>query len=111
MVEKRNAKGEKLYPFSIEKNAHNWELVKNYSRNKICDMESGEIPMDEKQYAKYESWDEQATSLLANWSFFGPIAWMPGKEYGKARDISNIGVEIRMGCLIKAGREDLLQYC
>ena len=45
----------KTYPFSVRKHAHDIELYHNVLYNTMCDMQSGEIPMDSKRYDKIEA--------------------------------------------------------
>lgn len=42
----------KTYPFSVRKHAHDIELYHNRLYNTMCDMQSGEIPMDAARYDK-----------------------------------------------------------
>ena len=51
----------KLYPFSVRKHAHDIELYHNRLYNTICDMQSGEIPMDAARYDKIHN------------MFYGPL--------------------------------------
>jgi hypothetical protein len=48
----------KLYPFSLQKHAHDIEFRKNRVFNIKCDMESGTVPMDNQKYSSLCDEDE-----------------------------------------------------
>lgn len=98
----------KLYPFSTEKNQHNFELISNICYNTMYDMDMGHIPMDEKEYERLEVMREKAGK------FFGlelPVAWLPYEEWKEAKELSVMAVLHRQETCIANGRYDLVQYC
>jgi hypothetical protein len=98
----------KLYPFSTNKNQHNFMLVKNRCYNTMYDMDTGNIPYDKAEYNKLYELSQKADE------FFGlplPIAWLDWKTVREAKKIAQMAVDYRMETCIKNGRYDLLQYC
>lgn len=98
----------KLYPFSTERNLHNFELICNVCFNRMHDMRSGEVPMDEAEYQKLDELCERAQV------FRGlplPVAWLPWEELSEAREIAAAAVLHRQEACIAAGRPDLVTYC
>lgn len=98
----------KLYPFSTEKNQHNFELIRNICWNTMYDMQSGEIPYDEAEYDRLEATKEKADR------FFGlplPIAWLPYEEWSEAKELATAAIIHRQEACIRNGRPDLVQYC
>lgn len=108
-------KATKLYPFNIEKNQHNFELIRNICFNRMTDMEDGEIEWDGEAYQKLadlkdeanECWDIAFMRSRENPN----IAWIDGQLYHKAKKLVELAVNHREAKCIEAGRIDLLQYC
>lgn len=107
-------KMEKIYPFSIAKHAHDIEYYYNHLYNVMRDMESGEIPMDNKRYDKisnlYYGDLRELYEMMFN-SRDGRIVYLTGKQIGLAKKIVHWASESRANSLIKAGKTQYLQYC
>ena len=74
----------KRYPFSIAKNAHNIELIKNAAYNRG----------DEATYQKaIRIW-----LLVTDSSPDGRIAWLTGKDYGEAMEMVASATAFRDAC-------------
>ena len=105
---------EKTYPFSVAKHAHDIEFYRNRLYNTMCDMESGEIPMDAKRYDRI--WDfyhgelEELYDMMFQ-SRDGRLVYLTGKQIGLAKKIVFWASEQRAASCIANGRLDLLQYC
>lgn len=98
----------KLYPFSSEKNQHNFELIRNVCMNRIYDMDSGDIPYDGEELERLYQIKEKADKY---WCLPLPVAWLPWEEYQEAKELCAGAVEHRANACIEAGRPDLVQYC
>ena len=106
---------EKMYPFSTRKHAHDIEFYRNHLYNTMCDMESGEIPMDTERYDRiydlyYGELEELYDAVCYN-SRDGIVSYLTGKQIALAKQIVMWASEERASSCIKAGRLDLLQYC
>lgn len=79
--------GNKLYPFSLEKNAHNIEFRYNRIKNILDDMYIGEIKATEQEIEKLEAEQEKVFEVY-NMMFGAPssIIWLTGKQYSIAKE-------------------------
>lgn len=98
----------KLYPFSTEKNQHNFDLIHTVCMNAMHDMESGETPWDEAEYDKLYALKEKAEKYFC---LELPIAWLPYEELVEAREIATAAILHRQEACIRNGRPDLVNYC
>ena len=101
-------KCEKLYPFSTEKNQHNFELIRNICFNRMADMESGYEPMDKKEYERLETLRDKASEF---WWLPLPVAWLTWEKYQEAKQLCMEAREHRANACVEAGRPDLVRYC
>lgn len=104
---------QKLYPFSVQKHAHDIEYRKNRVWLTMRDMESGEIPWDDAQYDKLESELEALRDLYDAVIFGGNgrIAYLTGKQIGLAKECVAWASNSRASHLVEAGKTQYLQYC
>ena len=98
----------KLYPFSMERNQHNFELIRNICFCAMHDMDSGEKPYNAAEYARLEELNAKAERL---WSLPLPIAWIPWETYREAKELAQMAILHRQNACIEAGRPDLVTYC
>lgn len=98
----------KLYPFSTEKNQHNFMLVANICYNTMYDMQTGEIPFDKEKYLRFDDLREKADKYFC---YQLPVAWVTWEDLKEMKEISAMAVNHRMNACEKAGRYDLLKYC
>lgn len=98
----------KLYPFSTNKNQHNFMLVINKCHNKMYDMDLGHIPYNKKEYDRLYELAQKAEELYC---LALPVAWVDGKTYREAKRISEMAINFRMDTCIRNNRYDLIQYC
>ena len=98
----------KLYPFSVEKNQHNIELVHMVCCNTISDMYHGDLPYDEAEIKRLEALDEKAEKYRG---LSLPVAWLPWEELEEVRELCFLAREHRANACIEAGRPDLVKYC
>ena len=98
----------KLYPFSTERNQHNFMLISNICSNEMSDMRSGEQPWDEELYETLYNRKERADYFF---SLPLPVAWLPFKEWEEAKEMATAAILHRQDCCIEHGRADLVQYC
>ena len=98
----------KLYPFSTEKNQHNFMLVANICYNTMYDMQTGEIPFDKEEYFRLDDLKEKADKYFC---YQLPVAWVTWDDLKEMKEISAMAVNHRMNACEKAGRYDLLKYC
>lgn len=105
----------KLYPFNVERNAHNFELVYNVCRNRTDDMLMGNVRYDEAEYNRLTALGNRADRCrywaLSRRTSYDEIIWLPWDEWKECKEISDIAVLHRQNKCIEAGRLDLLQYC
>jgi len=83
------ARKQRLYPFSMQKHAHDIEFMCNRVRNIMYDMEAGDIPYNEKEYDKLEEKFDKLTALLSSVlsnSRDGRISWLTGPEIALAKE-------------------------
>lgn len=99
---------EKLYPFSMDKNQHNFDLIANVTFNRMYDMQEGKIEWNDKEYEELEELHDEAVKFFG---YGAGIAWMPYKELVRAKEIAAGAILHREKCCIENGRLDLLQYC
>ena len=105
----------KLYPFATRKHAHDIEFYANRLYCIMCDMESGEVPMDSDRYDKiydfyYGKLEELRTAIRFG-TRDGIVSYITGEQIALAKKIVVWASEERANSCIKAGRFDLLQYC
>lgn len=98
----------KLYPFSTNKNQHNFELVANRCFNMMHDMDSGEIERNAEEYNRLWELRDKAQNFFA---LELPVAWLDWNTLKEARKIAELAVEFRIATCIKNERLDLIQYC
>lgn len=98
----------KLYPFSSEKNQHNFELIRNVCMNRIYDIDAGEPMTDEHELERLYDIKEKADKY---WRLELPVAWLPWEEIQEARELCAGAIEHRANACIEAGRPDLVKYC
>ena len=55
----------KLYPFSTEKNQHNFDLIHSICMNAMHDMETGEAEWNSTEYDRLEAMKEKAEKFIA----------------------------------------------
>lgn len=104
---------QKLYPFSVQKHAHDIEYRKNRLYCEICDIREGEIEADadtlDRIYAQYEEVTELLEAVLN--SRDGRVAYLTGEQIGLAKQCVAWASNRRADSLIKAGKYQYLQYC
>ena len=99
----------KLYPFNCYKNQHNFELINNICRNRLYDMESGEIPMDDAEYDRLENMAERAEKYFCMGC--DPMTYVPYEVWKDMRELSEMAILHRQDACIANGRPDLVTYC
>lgn len=98
----------KLYPYSMEKNQHNFDLIANICSNRIHDMTIGELPYDEAECNRLTDLKEKAENLFC---YGGGIAWLDYPTLVLARELANMAINHRANACIENGRPDLVRYC
>lgn len=98
----------KLYPFSTEKNQHNFMLVANICKNTMYDMMSGEIPYNNDEYIRLDELHDKADKYFC---YPLPVAWVPWEDLKEMKELATMAVNHRMDACERAGRYDLLKYC
>jgi hypothetical protein len=98
----------KVYPFSTEKNQHNFDLISNVCSNRMHDMDMGDIPMDKEAYDKMYELRKKAQR------YFGlplPVAWLTWDDLKEAKEIVAMAHEHRYAANLEAGNLDWLHLC
>lgn len=98
----------KLYPFSTEKNQHNFDLIHSICMNAMSDMEAGETEWNEAEYNRLETMKEKAEKFFC---LPLPVAWLPWEELREAKELANLAILHRQEACIRNGRPDLVTYC
>lgn len=102
----------KKYPFSVKKNAHSIEYYHNHLFCIMRDMETGEIPFDEKRYNAINEMYYGELMELYELMFDNPnVVYLTGKQIALAKKIVMWASESRANNLIKRGKREYLQYC
>lgn len=87
---RHNSKGEKLYPFSNEKHAHDIEFRYNRICNEIHDMQLAPEFGGRKHTAEEfdKAWDEmeKLQEVYDIVCIGGGISWLTGKQYAIAKE-------------------------
>lgn len=104
---------QKLYPFSVQKHAHDIEYRKNRLFCEMRDIEMGEIEADTATYNRICDQYEAVTELLEAVmnSRDGRVAYLTGAQIGLAKQCVAWASNRRADSLIKAGKYQYLQYC
>ena len=78
----------KLYPFSVQKHAHDIDYYRYFLMNRIYTPE--EYGLTAEQVAKYEDRLEDVNAVLTAImsTSDGKVAWLTGKQYGLAHEIT-----------------------
>lgn len=98
----------KLYPFSTNKNQHNFELVANVCFNTMYDMENDVIPYDKEEHERLGLLRAKAQRYFC---YELPVAWVTWEELCEMRELANMAVLHRQDACIKAGRPELVALC
>lgn len=103
----------KLYPFSVQKHAHDIEYRRSRAFCEMRDIESGEVEADEATYEYVVDLYDRLTDLLEAVmnSRDGRIAYLTGPQIGLAKETVLWASNRRAGSLIAAGKTQYLQYC
>jgi len=104
---------EKTYPFS-RRRVHDIDFYRNHLFCLMCDMESGEIPMDKKQYdwiydMYYGPLEDLSNAIYGSRNPY--VVYLTGKQIGLAKQIVVWASERRASSLVEAGKLEYLQYC
>lgn len=105
----RKISSKKLYPFSTNKNQHNFELISNICFNRIHDIcIMGENEEYEGELDKLETLKEKADKYFC---YSLPVAWVTWEEYCEMKELAEMAIFHRQEACIEAGRPDLVMYC
>lgn len=105
---------EKLYPFSIQKHAHDIEYYHNHLWNTMKDMERDIIPMNAERYDRiYDFYYGELMELYEKMfdSRDGYVTYLTGKQIGLAKKIVVWASERRAQHCIENGKIEYLKYC
>lgn len=98
----------KLYPFSTQKNQHNFELIFNVCSNQLHDNRMGEVKLSEEEVKELCSLRKKADEFR---SLALPVAWLPWETWKQAKEVSEMARAHRINACIAAGNTKYLQYC
>lgn len=85
----------KRYPFSLQKHAHDIELMKNVAYNTMHDLQMQDSDKANKYEQIYRELSALLTAMLDN-SRDGKVTFLTGKEIGKAKEMVFMANEYRM---------------
>lgn len=79
----------KLYPFSLQKHAHDVDFARNRAKNIKSDIESGELKATDAEYDDVCIKIDKLTDLLlaVTDSRDGRVAWITGEQMGLAKEM------------------------
>ena len=98
----------KLYPFSTEKNQHNFMLISNVCSNRIWELVHGESEAYEGEWDKLAELKDKADELFC---LPLPVAWVPWETWKEAKEISTMAVIHRQEACIENGHPEWVVYC
>lgn len=98
----------KLYPFSTERNQHNFELIRNICFCARYDMDMADGPVDEAEYSRLLELEEKAERFFC---LPLPVAWIPWEDWRDANELATMAIIHRQEACIANGRPDLVTYC
>ncbi|MCQ2113309.1 MAG: hypothetical protein MJY95_08230 [Bacteroidaceae bacterium] len=98
----------KMYPFSMNKNQHNFELIANICANTLYDMMYGDIKFDGAEFDRLEHLKDRAEHFFC---MGAGIVWLTYEDYREAKELSEMAIMHREEACIRAGRYDLVKYC
>ena len=99
----------KLYPFSTNKNQHNFELISNICYNRIHDIcVMGEDEAYDGELDRLEALKEKAEKYFL---YPLPVAWVTYEDLREMKELSNMAIMHRQEACIRAGRPELVTYC
>jgi len=101
----------KLYPFSVQKHAHDIEFRRNRVFNQIHDCD-GETLLSNQEFEQLENLYDRLTDLLQAVlnSRDGKVAYLTGPQIGLAKETVMWARSARAESLIKAGKTQFLKY-
>lgn len=91
----------KLYPFNMEKNQHNFELIHNIAMNELYDIWNGLKKVSDEEYARLEEAKEKSEKFFCAEL---PIAWIPWDEYEQMKEMATAAEIHRDAANARAGR-------
>ena len=104
----------KLYPFSVQKHAHDVEFFYNRIKNTLYDVESGSVSMSTAEYNRLHDFlDNRLLPLYTAMfdSHDGRVTYLSGEQIGLAKEIVLWASEQRSQTLIKNKKYRYLKYC
>lgn len=103
----------KLYPFSVQKHAHDIEFRINRVFCQIHDECCGETSMSEQEYQQlinlYDRLTDLLDAVLYN-SRDGKVVYLTGPQIGLAKETVIWASNTRANSLIEAGKTQYLKY-
>lgn len=103
----------KLYPFSVQKHAHDIEFRRNRVFCQIHDEQCGETEMSEWDYQQLINLHDRLTDLLNAVLYNsrdGKVAYLTGPQIALAKETVAWASNTRANSLIKAGKTQYLKY-
>lgn len=95
---------QKLYPFSLQKHAHDIEFRKNRIWCEMRDMEMGDVPWNDALYDKMSTLLDELRDLLTAVlnSRDGRISYLTGQQIGLAKETVLWATSVREESMAKA---------
>lgn len=91
----------KLYPFNMEKNQHNFDLIHTMCMNELYDIWNGDKTVSDEEYNRLEEAKEKSEKFFCAEL---PIAWVPWDEYEQMREMATAAEIHRDAANARAGR-------
>lgn len=98
----------KLYPFSMERNGHNIDLINTLCANRLHDWYMGDLEISGDEAEALEALKRETEAYLSG---ADQIVWVPWDTHKRLTELSAMAVEHRANACIEAGRPDLVKYC
>ena len=98
----------KLYPFSTNKNQHNFMLISNICSNRMYDMAIGDVEMDAAEYDRLDDLKDKADKYFC---LPLPVAWLPYEEWAEAKELATMAISHRQEVCVQSGHPEWVSYC
>ena len=98
----------KLYPFSTNKNQHNFDLIQSICYCRMHELMNGEPEAYKGEFEKLEWAYRKAQEFFC---LPLPVAWITWEDYKDAKELANMAILHRQDACIKNGRPDLVAHC